>query len=137
MGSYLQNYDLVLSDCKIVDDTGAIIQNSYFKYKNSNKGLFANLVRNSYMGCCMAFNRKVLQAALPFPPNLHMHDWWLGIIAEAFGSVYFCDLPLILHVRHENNMSTTASKSPNSFTKKISIRYNILINLFKRMINYK
>ncbi|MEP6513799.1 MAG: glycosyltransferase family 2 protein, partial [Parafilimonas sp.] len=73
---YLQEYDLVMSDCKIVDETLEVLQDSLFASLQSGKGFLKNLISNTYMGCCMAFKKDLLKLALPFPENIPMHDIW-------------------------------------------------------------
>lgn len=122
----LTHKDVVVTDCKIVDDNLNVIADSYFEFKNSGKGLFKNLFSNRYLGCCMAFNRKILDKALPFPPKLPMHDIWLGFIAEVFYSSVFIKIPLILHRRHSTNSSSVSQKSEASLLEKISFRWNTI-----------
>lgn len=122
----LEKVDVVVSDCKIVDDDLNILTESYFKHKKSRTGLLRNLISNTYLGCCMAFNRKVLEKALPFPAKLPMHDIWLGFISELFFKTEFINQPLILHRRHVSNTSTVFKKSKASLFKKISFRWNTI-----------
>jgi len=56
---YLNDYDLVLSDANIIDDSGKEIYESFYRVNASNGGLLKNMVKNSYLGCTMAFNRKI------------------------------------------------------------------------------
>jgi len=98
--TYTQKYDLVVSDADIIDEKGAILQESFYKLNGSRKGFIKNIIKNSYLGCAMAFNRKILDKTLPFPRNLPMHDWWIGLIAELYGKVYFIEDKLISHRRH-------------------------------------
>ena len=90
MMGYLEEYDLVVSDCRIVDQNSCEICSSYYATRNSGKGLIRNLFRNSYMGCCMAFKKTLLVKAIPFPKRVPMHDWWIGLVAETCGSRFFC-----------------------------------------------
>ena len=48
-------------------------------------GIWTNVLKNSFTGCCMAFRRELLDLALPFPQGLPMHDQWIGICAEKTG----------------------------------------------------
>jgi glycosyltransferase involved in cell wall biosynthesis len=121
--------DLVVSDCKIVDDQLNSIHDSFFEKNSSGKGIVKNLFRNSYMGCCMAFKRSVLTKALPFPKNLIIHDQWLGLIAELNGHVVFIEDKLVLHRRHPHNASSTSAVSYLNLSQKISNRYSIIKNL--------
>jgi len=67
MVHYLNMYDLVVSDCQIGDENLKVVLNSHFDWRNSKSGLIKNLYRNSYLGCCIAFNRRILTKVLPFP----------------------------------------------------------------------
>ena len=99
----LEKNDLVLSDAIVVDELGNVQHPSFFKMNYSGKGLIRNWVNNSYMGCCMAFNRKVLTHVLPFPEKIAMHDSWIGLNASLIGKSYFLNTPLIHYRRHGKN----------------------------------
>lgn len=131
---YLNDYDLVLSDANIIDDSGKEIYESFYRVNASNGGLLKNMVKNSYLGCTMAFNRKILEKSLPFPKDLPMHDWWMGLIAEVYGKTCFVDDKLISYRRHGNNASPTGEKSKYSIIKKIQFRLIMCKNLFMKAI---
>jgi len=130
----LINHDLVVTDCIVTDQELNVSFNSLFKLREPKLGLINNIFRNSYTGCCMAFNRKVLKAALPFPKNIPMHDWWIGLVGELVGSVHFIEKPFILYRRHSLNSSSLTKPSKYSFLKQVSMRWNLLINLFKKFV---
>jgi len=130
----LKIFDLVVTDCIIVDEHLNLLKTSLFDLIQSNSGIIRNLVRNSYTGCCMAFNRKIVHAALPFPKNLPMHDWWIGLVAEIAGSVTFVKRPYLLHRRHGSNASTLSVSSKLGMYKKIYIRVMMLRNLTSRFV---
>ncbi len=134
MKGLLQQYDLVVSDCIIVNEKEEIIQQSFFKVRRSDKGFVKNLMKNSYMGCCMAFDRRILDIALPFPEKLSMHDMWIGMIGELYGSTYFCDEKLVKYRRHENSASPTSGQSPFTIRDKISFRANLLLKIIARFL---
>jgi glycosyltransferase involved in cell wall biosynthesis len=124
------SYDLVVSDCKIVDNQLNIIHESYFKKINAKSGFLRNLVKTSpYIGCCMAFKRSVLQKALPFPNNISMHDYWVAMVAELFFKVTLLAEPLVLYRRHGMNVSNTGYKSSTTLIWKIKKRWYLLKNL--------
>jgi len=106
-----ESYDLVISNAIVIDEDEKILFPSFFEARGSKKGLYSNLLRNSYIGCCMSFNRKILQASLPFPKGIHMHDWWIGLVAELKGTIKFLDEPLMFYIRHDNNASGTLIKT--------------------------
>lgn len=134
MTQYLNKFDLVISDAIIIDDSGNIIADSFYKLNNSKAGFFRNLFRNSYLGCAMAFNRRILEKALPFPKDLPMHDWWIGLISEIYGRPYFINDTLIKYRRHTNNYSITGERSTYTLSKRINFRMIMLKNLIKKFI---
>ena len=132
MMDYLCNYDLVVSDCKIVDADLNIINESFFHTFSSGKGFCKNLIKNTYLGCCMAFKSEVLNYVLPFPKRIAMHDIWIGLSVELFGSVYFLDQPLIFYRRHGKNASFGGGKSHFSISYRIRYRIILLYLLLRR-----
>lgn len=131
MLTHLNYHDLVVSDCLIINQQYPIANQSFFELNRSGKGLWRNLLRNSYMGCCMAFNRKVLQKALPFPGKIPMHDLWIGLIAEVYFKVAFIPDQLVLHRRHYRNASTTSASSSYSLIEKLGFRYKLVKHLIQ------
>jgi glycosyltransferase involved in cell wall biosynthesis len=126
----LNFYDLVISDCIVTDGALKTVYDSYFKsIQYPQKGLLNSIYKNSYIGCCMAIRRSLLVHALPFPKHVVMHDWWLGMVANFFGSVYVLDQPLIKYRRHTSNYSSTGSKSQSSIFLKIIWRLKMLHSL--------
>ncbi|GAB3793517.1 glycosyltransferase family 2 protein [Spirosoma humi] len=128
----LDKYDLVLSDCHVVDKEGVMLKKSFFDYRGSRPGFWYNIYKNSYMGCCMAFRREIFSYILPFPKNIYMHDWWIGLLVEVRGSVFFCHHPTINYVRHGSNASPTG-EAGYSYQKKLVNRFIMLLNITKRL----
>ena len=130
---HLVNHDLVFSELAVFNGDRS---NSTLFYKNKKRktGVVRNIVKNNYIGATMAFNRKVLDKALPFPKGIYMHDIWLAMMAEVIGRTKFIDKPLIYYRRHEENASETGEKSSNSLIKKVCMRIVLVYNLFKRFI---
>ena len=132
MAAALQRAGLAVSNCKVVDTELRELHPSYFKLRGSRPGMLANLLRNSYLGCCMALRRELLQDALPFPADTPMHDWWLGLVAERLGSVCFIDEPLLLYRRHAGNLTPSAERSRASPLKRLQWRLSLAKALVAR-----
>lgn len=126
----LKKCDLVLTDAYVVDCEGSVINKSFFELNGSRKGFFKNIIKNSYLGCAMAFNRKTLEACLPFPSKLPMHDWWIGLVAEKKGKVVHVSDKLISHRRHGSNTSFSGESSEYGFLIKLKFRFFIIKELF-------
>jgi glycosyltransferase involved in cell wall biosynthesis len=132
----LTEFDLVISDAKVVDQNLALIHDSLLDFSGARSiRSISHILRNSFTGCCMAFNRKVLDYALPFPKYIVMHDWWIGLVACSFLRVCFLEQALILYRRHESNVSETAGKSSAGFIKKVHWRLVMISALLGRTLN--
>jgi glycosyltransferase involved in cell wall biosynthesis len=127
---YLQQYDLVMSDCLVVDRQLAPQHSSFYILNGSRKGFLKNLIKNSYMGCCMAFSRKLLSRALPFPKDIPMHDQWIGIVGEMHFKVHFMNEVLVYHRKHYSNATTTGQPSGLTLRKQLEHRYYMVKNIF-------
>ncbi|MGF7216829.1 glycosyltransferase involved in cell wall biosynthesis [Spirosoma lacussanchae] len=134
MRKCLESKDLVLSDCEVVDANLQTLIPSFFKYRGSKPGFWYNLYKNSYVGCCMAFKRSVLGYVLPFPSQIHMHDWWIGLCVELKGSVEFISLPLIKYVRHGENASQTGEESNYNYFQRFTNRFLLAWCVLRRSV---
>lgn len=122
---------LVMHDADIIDGNDIVVENSFFKRRGSKSGIINNIIKNSYIGCCMAFRRELLDVALPIPRNIEMHDQWLGVLAETKGNVVFLDEVLFHYRRHGDNVS---SFTHYPISKMLRNRVVFVIELTKRMI---
>ena len=78
-----EGYELVVHDAVVVNgDNSKVIMQSWYKYRNSKKGIVKNIVKNAYQGACMCFSREMLPHVLPIPNNIYMHDQWIGLIIQ-------------------------------------------------------
>ncbi|MDR3136272.1 MAG: glycosyltransferase family 2 protein [Coriobacteriales bacterium] len=102
---------LIVHDAQLVDQDLRVIAPSYFRQRGSGPGFLKNLLKNSYVGACMAFTSNLKDLALPFPSNIPMHDQWLGLLAERYGDVYFLDKPLVRYRRHKGNATSDTHAS--------------------------
>ncbi|MDE1192051.1 MAG: glycosyltransferase family 2 protein [Arachidicoccus sp.] len=133
----LKDADLVLNDCILINETEQIVSNSYFDIIKPSIGFFKNIAKNSYLGCCMAFNRHILNYVLPFPKGKVPHDIWIGLIAEHYGKVKITEQKLVFYRRHGNNLSFSSEKSNHSLLFKLHYRLNLIILLLKRFLYCK
>ena len=113
---------VVLHNAKVVDASLNVMDPSFFASHGSRPGYWENLLKNSYMGCCMAFTSSLKPYILPLPLNAPMHDQYIGLQAEKVGNVTFIDEPLLLYRQHGNNV--TGRKT--SLKEKITWRTDIL-----------
>ena len=120
--------DLVIHDAVVTDEKLNVINNSFFETRDCKKGIFKNIVKNSYIGCCMAFKQSLKSKVLPFPATIPMHDQWIGLVAELKGKVQFLKKPLIYYRRHDANVT---SSHRSSVTSMIKYRAGLLMALLE------
>jgi glycosyltransferase involved in cell wall biosynthesis len=91
---------LIVLDARVVDDEGHELDSSVQAKLHAGPGFVKNIWANRYLGCCMAFSRDLLEAALPFPGGVDMHDIWLGQLCERIGKTEFVPATTMLYRRH-------------------------------------
>jgi glycosyltransferase involved in cell wall biosynthesis len=129
---------LVISDGVVINQQGKEIASSIFEIFNSRQGFCKNLLKNAYMGCCMAFHKDLLPIVLPFPKKIAMHDLWIGLNAELFTKPVFCPAKLVKYRRHESNKTPLdAQTNSNSLVYKISFRLTMLSLIILRFVRQK
>lgn len=119
--SLLDNIAVLLNG-QVVDENLAPRGQTIFELVKMKPGIAANLIENSFIGCCMAFRRELCSRLLPFPPGIPWHDWFIGLVAEKIGRVERDPTITMLYRRHSANASPTGDKSSNSFHKKVKMR---------------
>ena len=129
---YLKEYDLVIHNANVNYQDGFHSDTDYYTIRNSGAGYMKNLWKNTYLGCCMAFKKKVLSYTLPFPKNILWHDMWIALMVELKGNTKFIDGIYLNYRRHGDNASASSEKS--TFSKWFQFKYRmvILYNTLKR-----
>ena len=101
--SQIGDATLVYSDARIVDESGAVIADTYWSSrKNNHSDLISLLTANSVTGAAALLRRDLLDQVLPFPPGQfsHFHDHWIALVALALGDIAFVDGPLYDYTQH-------------------------------------
>jgi GT2 family glycosyltransferase len=96
---------VAMSDLLIIDGEGKIKSGPKFASQQFHEGVLFNIARNRYQGSAMAFRRSILKYCLPFPPDVPIHDVWIGLVNQLIGRTYFIEEPLLYYRRHGKNDS--------------------------------
>ena len=127
---WLQKYDCVVSDAEVTDSNLNPLYPSLYAIMQVRQGHIYNTVwKNGYTGCCMAFRRNILEASLPFPKDIPMHDIWIGNVAAYKYNVKFIPDKLILFRRHKETISCNGKGSKYSIWQQIKFRWSIIKNI--------
>ena len=116
---------LVHTDLKVVDQNLNVLAESMISAQKLNpnaKTLRELVVQNNVTGCAAMMNRKLVLMASCVSKGAVMHDWWVALIAAAFGAIEFVDRPTILYRQHGSNQVGFKNAS------KISYVFNRFLN---------
>lgn len=126
---------LVVHDAVVMDGTCEnVVLASFYSLKGSGAGVLKNIWRNTYIGCCMAFKRELLEKALPIPHYIEMHDQWLGVLNDKFGyGTEFIPEKLLKYRRHGNNASGMSHYGvPRMIKNRVCFVWAFLMRLLKQ-----
>lgn len=137
MQEFSKGFDFVYTDCKTINKNKEIISESRINDYKIKKGAIRTLIKLRYIGCCYAFNRRVLNAALPFPRKYKYleHDAWIVSLANFYFKVSIISEPLILYRRHDSNTSNggfTSNKNYFLMIKRRIYRFNQILKRRKQ-----
>lgn len=132
---WLKTYNCVVSDAEVTDNRLKPLYPSLYDIMQVRQGRIYNTIwKNGYTGCCMAFRRNVLEASLPFPKNIPMHDIWIGNVAAYKYNVILIPDRLIHFRRHENTISCNGKGSKFTIWQQMKFRLNIIKNIIRLLL---
>lgn len=99
---------LVFSDAQVVDERLKLKEDSFLASQGLNSAFKNNFkllcCQNVGQGATFLFNRAMLSKLRPMPSDCIMHDWWMMLVAAAFGKIEYVDRALILYRQHSANV---------------------------------
>lgn len=120
---------LIVTNASLIDKDGALLAGSFQPAGPFRGGIISTLIKNRYHGCTMAFRRQVLEAALPFPPCIPMHDSWIGLVNTFAGKAMYLDENLVFYRRHDQAVT---GRVRQSWRKRVAQRWLLLKHLVCR-----
>ncbi|WP_324672906.1 glycosyltransferase family 2 protein [Hymenobacter sp. GOD-10R] len=110
------NFHYASTDLKIIKAT-----KNFQASKITDLNLCHLLAQNPVYGCTTVLNRKLVEVIGDIPSVAENHDYWIAMVASAFGKIHYLDKKTILYRQHGKNISGNYND-------------NSLINRFKRII---
>jgi glycosyltransferase involved in cell wall biosynthesis len=104
---------LVHSDLSVASEQLEVLHSSFWRSHNLDptcNSLRHLLIRNNITGCTVVINKALRELALPIPQSAFMHDWWLGLVAAAFGKISYLKQPTVKYRQHQQNQVGAQSK---------------------------
>ena len=87
------------------------------------------VMENIATGCTVLFGDQLRQLFLQAEPGkMHMHDWWLYLLACAFGNVIYDPEHLVLYRRHEDTVTGLQLKSSRTILARLKGFWGFLFN---------
>lgn len=122
---------VVFHDAKLTDAELNVKHESTFQLRGgARESAIGNLIRLSYIGCCMAFRAEYKPVIIPIPTIYRSHDWWIGtLLACGKTKIKAIHQPLIYHRDHDNN--ATPKKRPSLYYQ-LQVRWIIIKNIILR-----
>lgn len=130
----LKSYDCVVHNYSIIDENSILVKERNFSKSPIHKNILFNIADNHFRGCCMAFRSRYLKQILPIPEKVIGHDYWIGTLITYFGKTKYILEPLIESRWYSESVS---AKKKTSFAYKFSFRFNLLIEILKRIKQFK
>lgn len=97
---------LVHCDLEVVSEALTLIAPSFTRYQGleTHRNQFCNIViSNLVTGCTALINETLARQASPISRQAIMHDWWLALVASAFGKLVYLETPLVRYRQHGRN----------------------------------
>lgn len=129
----LVDHDLIFHNAAICDSDLRAIGQDFFTERGVSPGVLRNIFKNSYVGCCMAFKRSILNDISGGLLSAPMHDSYLGIMAEIKGKrVSFLNEQLILYRRHQGTVTQIDSRKsiaefPSILLNRVKLLYSLAL----------
>lgn len=134
MKNYLKTNDLVMCNFSTINENDKVIKNNYYQNDPVSKRMLKNVISCKFLGCCMAFNRAILDYILPFPKNLIGHDYWIGCLGVHGFRYSFIKEPLHYYRRSGFNVSSATGKSNNTFLFRIKYRIDFFLQIIIKVL---
>ncbi len=103
-----QDYPVaVFTDALVVDNDMKVLNRSFHKSNrlDTNKvDLPHILMENKLIGCTIMFNEPIRQLMIGNPVCARYHDWWVALIAAAFGHISYLPSVTLFYRQHGGNV---------------------------------
>lgn len=112
---------LVHTDVTVVDADLHVLEPSLVRSQalDAERTRLASIVtQNPVTGCTVMVNRALAGLVAPPFDGVAMHDWWLAVLAAAFGGIAFLDTPTVLYRQHGAN--TVGARSARTLRYKVA-----------------
>ncbi|WP_298283979.1 glycosyltransferase [Acidocella sp.] len=126
---------VICSDAKVVDERQNTLHTSFWKRMRLKPATVSDFSRvmmdNPVLTSTMLVNRALLVRAVPLSDGGICPDWWIALVACAFGKIVALSEKTILYRRHDDNDS---EEPVASSIIGVALRIGVLRKRFVRLI---
>ncbi len=98
---------LVFTDTAVVDRSLKPVSDSAWHYQYVDPAFCGRLnrvlIQNVVTGCTVLINAALKERAIPIPASAFAHDWWIALVASAFGGVSYVDRAMVYYRQHDQH----------------------------------
>lgn len=97
----------VFTDARVVDENLKTIYPSFYESGRLDTGerdLPHIMMENKLIGCTVMVNRELAGRLKQLPEKARFHDWWVAMIAAAFGHIGYLPEATLYYRQHGGNM---------------------------------
>lgn len=111
----LVHSDLIVTDAELQVLSPSMMDAQQLDGRESRLGRL--IIQNVVTGCTVMVNRPLADMVREPFDEIVMHDWWLALIASAFGAIGFLERPTVLYRQHGTN--TVGARPSRSLSYKM------------------
>lgn len=97
----------VFTDALVVDENLNTLHSSFYEAGRLNTkkvDLSHIMMENKLIGCTVMLNHPLQLKISKLPNHARFHDWWIALIAAAFGTIGYLPVATISYRQHSNNV---------------------------------
>ena len=99
---------LVFTDLRVVDQGLNEKYASFWRHQRIDPRSIHSfrrlLTQNVVTGCTALMNAGLCRLATRMPPEAYMHDWWIALVAAAFGAADYLPHATVAYRQHSHNV---------------------------------
>ncbi|RTL13319.1 MAG: glycosyltransferase [Neisseriaceae bacterium] len=102
----------------IYSNTSSAIEASSFIHLHAKTLADFLFLNSGYHGCCLLFDKNLLNIAREYHGELNLHDNIICLLAYTFGAVHYLNKSLMLYRQHPSNFTEQVRKSKWQIVQK-------------------
>ena len=112
----------------IYSNTSSAIEASSFIHLHAKTLADFLFLNSGYHGCCLLFDKNLLNIAREYHGELNLHDNIICLLAYTFGAVHYLNKSLMLYRQHPSNFTEQVRKVSGKLYKSSLTEIKVLLH---------